>query len=105
MEVKLIVMIVSELILFGLFLFILIKLLKNSKLEGLRNSIIKFITKAEALYHQGENDKKFDYVFNKAYELLPAAFRLLISEETLKNFIQLVFDGVKVALDYTSKGE
>lgn len=104
MNIQLIIFI-SVIILFALILFILIKLLKNSKLESLRNSIIKFITKAEALYNQGENDKKFDYVFNKAYELLPAAFRFLISEETLKNFIQLVFDGIKIALDYNAKGE
>lgn len=104
MNIQLIIFI-STIILFALLMFISIKLFKNSKLEGLRNSIIKFITKAEELYNQGENEKKFNYVFNKAYELLPAAFRLLISEQTLQNFIQLVFDGIKVALDYNTKGE
>lgn len=103
METKIIIMILSAIILFACFMFILIKLLKTSKLEGLRNSIINLITKAEELYNQGENEEKFNYVFNKAYELLPSAFRLLISEQTLKNFIQLVFDGIKVALDYNNK--
>jgi hypothetical protein len=104
MNSQLLISIILGIVCLGCIIYALIRLLKISKLDGLRNIITELITKAEELYNKGENEKKFNFVFEKAYELLPASVRLIISEETLKNFIQLVFDGIKVALDY-NKGE
>jgi hypothetical protein len=67
--------------------------------QGLRGTIIQLIAMAESMYAKGDNAHKFDYVYNKIYSLLPAAFRVLVTEAEIKAFIQKVFDEIKVALD------
>ena len=46
------------------------------------------------------NEGKLNYVIDEVIALLPMPFRLLITRETIKKFIQKVFDETKKALDY-----
>ena len=48
-----------------------------------------------------------EYVYNALIALLPAPIKLFITKQTLINFIQKIFDEVKIALDYVpvEKGE
>lgn len=73
------------------------------KLEGLRGLIIKLIVKAENIFEQGMNTEKFDSVFNGVYNKFPAILKKFISAQNVKDFIQEIFDEIKVALDNKPK--
>lgn len=71
------------------------------KKNGLRTFAITCIVKAEDIFKQGDNEKKLNYVIDKIIELIPTPLNLFITRETVKAFVQSVFDSVKKALDYT----
>lgn len=75
------------------------------KKNGLRTFAISCIVRAEDMYKQGDNEKKLNYVIDKIIALIPAPLNLFITRETVKAFVQNVFDGVKKALDYVPKKE
>lgn len=75
------------------------------KKKGLREFAIDFIVKAEDKYKQGDNEKKINYVIDKIIALIPIPLNIFITRETVKGFVQNVFDGVKKALDYVPKKE
>ena len=70
------------------------------KKNGLRGAVINLIVKAEDMYNKGDNEEKINYVIDKVIALLPLPFQLLITRETIRKFIQKVFDEIKKALDY-----
>lgn len=70
------------------------------KKNGLRGAVINLIVKAEDSFVKGANEGKLNYVIDEVIALLPMPFRLLITRETIKKFIQKVFDETKKALDY-----
>lgn len=70
------------------------------KKNGLRGAVINLIVKAEDMYNKGDNEEKINYVIDKVIALLPIPFQLLITRETIRKFIQKVFDETKKALDY-----
>lgn len=70
------------------------------KKNGLRGAVINLIVKAEDMYNKGENEEKINYVIDKVIALLPMPFQLLITRETIRKFIQKIFDETKKALDY-----
>lgn len=70
------------------------------KKNGLRGAVINLIVKAEDMYNKGDNEEKINYVIDKVIALLPMPFQLLITRETIRKFIQKVFDETKKALDY-----
>lgn len=70
---------------------------------GLRETAIKFIVKAEDMYKKGDNENKLNYVIDKIITMIPMPLSLFITRETLKVFIQKVFDETKKALDYVPK--
>ena len=70
------------------------------KKKGLRQFAIDFILKAEEEFEQGDNETKLNFVIDKVIALIPVPLSLFITRETVKTFIQSVFDSVKKALDY-----
>ena len=74
------------------------------KKKGLRQFAVDFIVKAEDMYNEGDNENKLNYVIDKIIALIPAPLNFFITRETVKAFVQNVFDGVKKALDYVPKG-
>ena len=70
------------------------------KKNGLRGAVVKLIVKAEDMYNKGDNEGKINYVIDKVIALIPLPFSLLITRQTIRNFIQTIFDEVKEALDY-----
>ena len=75
------------------------------KKNGLKEFATQMIVKAEDMYKKGQNDEKFNYVVEKVIAMIPMPLQLFITEDMVKNFIQKVFDSVKIALDYTPKKE
>lgn len=75
------------------------------KKKGLRQFAVDFIVKAEDMYKHGDNEGKLNYVIDKVIALIPTPLSLFITRETVKAFVQSVFDGVKKALDYVPKKE
>lgn len=70
------------------------------KKNGLRGAVVNLIVKAEDMYHKGDNEEKINYVIDKVIALLPLPFQLLITRETIRKFIQKIFNETKKALDY-----
>lgn len=75
------------------------------KKKGLRQFAVDCIVKAEDMFNQGDNEGKLNYVIDKVIALIPAPLNFFITRETVKAFVQNVFDGVKKALDYVPKKE
>ena len=82
------------------FIAAIIYIVWQIKKNGLRGAVVNLIVKAEDLYNKGENEEKINYVIDKVIALLPMPFQLLITRETIRKFIQKVFDETKKALDY-----
>lgn len=72
------------------------------KKNGLRGAIVKLIVSAEERFQHGENEAKLNYVIDKFILLIPVPFSFFITRDTVKKFIQRVFDETKEALDYNS---
>lgn len=70
------------------------------KKKGLKQFAVDFIVKAEDMYNHGDNEGKLNYVIDKVIALIPTPLSLFITRETVKTFVQSVFDSVKKALDY-----
>lgn len=70
------------------------------KKDGLRKVAIEFIVMAEEKFEYGKNSAKFNYVFDAVYKLIPNWLKFLFTKENVINFIQNVFDEIKIALDY-----
>lgn len=75
------------------------------KKKGLRQFAIEFILKAEDEFKQGDNETKLNYVIDKVIAFIPVPLNFFITRETVKAFVQSVFDSVKKALDYVPKKE
>ena len=75
------------------------------KTKGLKEFTTKMIVKAEDMFNSGDNQKKLDYVIDKVINKLPLVLQIFITRETIKKFVQNVFDMVKEALDYQPKKE
>ena len=79
---------------------ILVYLLYRIKKDGLRVTVVDLIVSAEKLFQKGENRQKFEYVVEKIIKTLPAPIRFFITVEAVEDFVQMVFDETKKALDY-----
>lgn len=90
-----------ELLIIALFFIAaIIYIVWQIKKNGLRGAVINLIVKAEDMYNQGDNEQKINYVIDKVIALIPLPLQLLITRETIRKFIQKIFDDVKNALDY-----
>ena len=91
---------VELLVLALFFISVIIYIAWLIKKNGLRGAVVKLIVKAEDMYNKGDNEGKINYVIDKVIALIPLPFSLLITRQTIRNFIQTIFDEVKEALDY-----
>lgn len=83
-----------------LFLIVLAYILWQIKKNGLRSFIIECIVYAEDTLKN--NQEKFNSVCTRVIAKLPFPFNL-IPTSFIEDFVQKVFDEVKVALDYEKK--
>ncbi len=70
------------------------------KNKGLRQVAISLIVEAEKVFEYGKNSEKFNYVFDKMYQLVPGFLQIFFTKVLLVKFIQKVFSEIKIALDY-----
>jgi F0F1-type ATP synthase membrane subunit a len=81
-------------IVFGLWLFWQIKK------KGLKGFVTEIIIEAEDTFEEGKNSEKMNFVIDKVIALIPMPLSLFITRETVQDFIQKIFDSIKLALDY-----
>ena len=75
------------------------------KKKGLRAAAVDLIVKAEEMFRQGDNENKLNYVIDKIIAIIPMPLSLFITRDSVKSFIQSVFDETKKALDYVPRKE
>ncbi len=75
------------------------------KKKGLRATAVDLIVKAEEMFRQGDNENKLNYVIDKIISIIPMPLSLFITRDSVKSFIQSVFDETKKALDYVPRKE
>lgn len=73
------------------------------KRDGLKATVIKLIVQAEEMLGSGTGQAKMEIVVDALTKLLPMPFRLFVTTELLTQFVQSVFDEIKIALDYREK--
>ena len=71
--------------------------------EGLRNVAIKLIVIAEKNFGSGEGKKKMEMVVANIHKALPAPLKFFLTETMITNFVQMVFNEIKEALEYGNK--
>lgn len=94
---SLIIIIIAVLIIIGIIVYL-------CKKKGLREVALQAILMAEEHYNSTTGQERLDLAINYVYNKLSPKFISFIPESLvktiLKNFIQKVFDEVKIALDY-----
>ena len=71
------------------------------KKKGLKQFAIDTIVEAEKQFNKGENQEKLNFVIDKIIAtFLPAPLSVFITRNLIKNFVQKIFDQIKIALDY-----
>lgn len=76
------------------------------KKKGLRATAVDLIVKAEEMFKQGDNENKLNYVIDKIISItIPKPLSLFITRDSVKSFVQSVFDETKKALDYVPRKE
>lgn len=76
------------------------------KKKGLRATAVDLIVKAEEMFRQGDNENKLNYVIDKIISItIPKPLSMFITRDSVKSFVQSVFDETKKALDYVPRKE
>lgn len=76
------------------------------KKKGLRATAVDLIVKAEEMFRQGDNANKLNYVIDKIISItIPKPLSIFITRDSVKSFVQSVFDETKKALDYVPRKE
>ncbi len=65
--------------------------------DKLRDSSLKYIVEAEALYkdHTKAGGEKFSWVVETLYTLLPAPLKIIISKKCIEKIVQKSFDSIE----------
>lgn len=92
--------ILSNVIVLVAIVLMIVYLLWQIKMKGLRQVAINLIVRAEELFKKGENQGKFTFVVDSILMTLPKPLHLFITRDTINEFVQSVFDEIKIALDY-----
>lgn len=81
-----------------------IYIIYQAKKNGLRETALAAILKAEEQYYSTTGKERFEIAFNYVYELIPVAWKVILPKELLKKFldnlIQSTFDEVKDLLNF-----
>ena len=84
----------------AVFIFLLLII----KVEALRNKANALFLEAEK--YVTENDNKFEYVCSNLYRYLPNVVKLFISEDFLKDIVQMLYDRTReMAKDLLDDGK
>lgn len=76
------------------------------KKKGLRATAVDLIVKAEEMFRQGDNENKLNYVIDKIISIaITKPLSIFITRDSVKSFVQSVFDETKKALDYVPRKE
>lgn len=82
----------------------IIYLFYQVKKNGLRETVIAAILKAEEQYYSTTGQERFEIAFNYVYDLIPTIWKTILPKELLKKFlknlIQNTFDEVKELLNF-----
>lgn len=76
-----------------------VKIMQTIGMEKVRGFVYRKFVEAENRFEQGQNSDKFEYVVNLTKQAIPAPFNFFITENFMRNVIQLWFDLVKDLLD------
>jgi hypothetical protein len=65
--------------------------------EKIRNSSIKYISKAEDIYKDTTKSggQKFQWVVDALYEIVPSPFKIVITKKIIEKIVQSTFDGIE----------
>ena len=78
----------------------LIDYITKKGLEGIRLDVYKLFVEAEKTFKASKQGQaKFDYVIQLARSLLPKPVQIFVTDNMLKEAVQLWFDGIKDLLD------
>lgn len=78
----------------------LIEYVQKKGLEGIRLYVYELFVEAEERFKEsGQGQAKFDYVIQLARSLLPKPVQIFVTDNMLKEAVQLWFDGIKDLLD------
>lgn len=99
MEPKTVVFILLTVVFAFVICYVAVKTMQRIGFDKIRKEVYKAFVVAENRFQHGENDAKFCYVVNVAKEVIPSPFDLFITEQLLKEMIQLWFDMCKDLLD------
>ena len=76
----------------------------QAKKNGLRETALQAILKAEEQYYSTTGKERFEIAFNYVYDLIPTTWKIILPKELLKKFlnnlIQSTFDEVKELLNF-----
>lgn len=81
------------------FCLIAVKIMQTIGMEKVRKTVYRAFIEAENRFRYGENRSKFNYVVDVAKKSIPAPFNLFITEDLIRDVIQLWFDLCKDLLD------
>lgn len=83
----------------------LIILIKNNRLNVIRETCYTLFIRAEETYGAKQGKAKLQYVCDMLYAMFPTWLKLFIDEQTLKNLVQKWFDEItNLAKDYLDNG-
>ena len=80
-------------------LYAVTKAMQKVGMEKVREYVYQLFVEAEHKFLHGENDQKFEYVVSMAKSAIPMPFNLFITDDLVRDVIQLWFDLCKDLLD------
>lgn len=84
-------------------IFAIIDIVYLIKKNGLKSTVRQLILEAEDKFEKGMNDEKMNFCIQQFINKLPAVVQYFVTYESVKNFIQGIFNCLKQAMDYTPK--
>ena len=86
----------------ALFFVYVVYLVVTQQWVRLRETAYKIMLKAEKIFKTGQGRKKFDYVFEQVYDLVPAWIKIFVPEDDLRFKLQEWYNHAK---DYADNGK
>lgn len=86
-------------------IFAIIDIVYLIKKNGLKSTVRQLILEAEDKFEKGMNDEKMNFCIQQFINKLPSLVQYFVTYESVKNFIQEIFNCLKQAMDYQKKGE
>jgi len=99
------ILIVGAFILVVILGIVIFLMTKNKNLEEVRRHCYHLFLHAEIIFGSGKGQEKFDYVVEKAYDLLPKWLKTFVGKKEFSELVQDWFDYITLlAKDYLDNG-